>query len=185
MTPLELGRVKLDPAGPYRSFETPAIASMLSRSRPCRIRAIGPAPKSPRGRSVCWTSTSAGAPANFSMRGFTFGAVNVLYNGISIGVASDTTRVMDTANLDQVEFLKGPSALMSGIDVDRRLGQLRQQATDHGADPERAGPVGRFARNVPLAFWFGRQHRRSRVSTIASTRPDRTSTASSTAITGT
>ncbi|HUD88525.1 MAG TPA: TonB-dependent receptor [Xanthobacteraceae bacterium] len=58
---------------------------------------------------------SAGAPANFSMRGFTFGEVNVLYNGISIGVASDTTRVMDTANLDQVEFLKGPSALMSGM----------------------------------------------------------------------
>jgi iron complex outermembrane receptor protein len=58
---------------------------------------------------------SSGAPANFSMRGFTFGAVNVLYNGISIGVASDTTRVLDTANLDQVEFLKGPSALMSGI----------------------------------------------------------------------
>jgi iron complex outermembrane receptor protein len=58
---------------------------------------------------------SSGAPANFSMRGFSFGAVNVLYNGISIGVASDTTRVMDTANLDQVEFLKGPSALMSGI----------------------------------------------------------------------
>ncbi len=58
---------------------------------------------------------SAGAPANFSMRGFTFGEVNVLYNGISVGVASDTTRVMDTANLDQVEFLKGPSALMSGI----------------------------------------------------------------------
>jgi iron complex outermembrane receptor protein len=60
---------------------------------------------------------SAGAPANFSMRGFTFGAVNVLYNGISIGVANDTTRVMDTANLDQVEFLKGPSALMSGLNA--------------------------------------------------------------------
>jgi iron complex outermembrane recepter protein len=58
---------------------------------------------------------SSGAPANFSMRGFTFGAVNTLYNGISIGVASDTTRVMDLSYLDQVEFLKGPSALMSGI----------------------------------------------------------------------
>ena len=58
---------------------------------------------------------SSGAPANFSMRGFTFGEVNTLYNGLSIGVSSDTTRVMDTANLDQVEFLKGPSALMSGI----------------------------------------------------------------------
>jgi iron complex outermembrane recepter protein len=58
---------------------------------------------------------SSGAPANFSMRGFTFGEVNVLYNGISIGVASDTTRVTDTFGLGQVEFLKGPSALMSGI----------------------------------------------------------------------
>jgi iron complex outermembrane recepter protein len=58
---------------------------------------------------------SSGAPANFSMRGFTFGAVNVLYNGISIGVSSDTTRVMDLSYFDQVEFLKGPSALMSGI----------------------------------------------------------------------
>ena len=58
---------------------------------------------------------SSGAPANFSMRGFTFGEVNVLYNGISVGIASDTTRIMDTYNLDQVEFLKGPSALMSGM----------------------------------------------------------------------
>jgi len=60
---------------------------------------------------------SSGAPANFSMRGFTFGQVNVLYNGISIGQSSDTARVMDLANLGQVEFLKGPSALMSGMDA--------------------------------------------------------------------
>ncbi len=60
---------------------------------------------------------SAGAPANFSMRGFTFGQVNVLYNGISIGQSSDTARVMDTGNLAQVEFLKGPSALMSGMNA--------------------------------------------------------------------
>jgi iron complex outermembrane recepter protein len=60
---------------------------------------------------------SSGAPANFSMRGFTFGEVNVLYNGISIGQSSDTTRLMDTGNLAQVEFLKGPSALMSGMEA--------------------------------------------------------------------
>jgi iron complex outermembrane recepter protein len=57
-----------------------------------------------------------GAPATFSMRGFTFSEVNVLYNGISIGPSNITARVMDTANLEQVEFLKGPSALMSGLD---------------------------------------------------------------------
>jgi iron complex outermembrane recepter protein len=60
---------------------------------------------------------SSGAPANFSMRGFTYGQVNVLYNGISVGLASDTSRVMDTGNLSQVEFLKGPSALMSGFNA--------------------------------------------------------------------
>jgi iron complex outermembrane receptor protein len=60
---------------------------------------------------------SSGAPANFSMRGFTFGEVNVLYNGISLGISSDTSRVMDTGNLGQVEFLKGPSALMSGFNA--------------------------------------------------------------------
>jgi iron complex outermembrane recepter protein len=58
---------------------------------------------------------SSAAPANFSIRGFTYSAVNVLYNGILIPVAGDTSRVTDTAYLDQVEFLKGPSALMSGI----------------------------------------------------------------------
>lgn len=51
------------------------------------------------------------------MRGFTFGEVNVLYNGISIGPQSITSRWMDTANLAQVEFLKGPSSLMSGLDA--------------------------------------------------------------------
>jgi iron complex outermembrane receptor protein len=58
-----------------------------------------------------------GAPATFSMRGFTFGEVNVLYNGISIGPGNITSRVMETANLEQVEFLKGPSAIMSGLDA--------------------------------------------------------------------
>ncbi|MEA2902784.1 MAG: iron complex outerrane recepter protein [Alphaproteobacteria bacterium] len=60
---------------------------------------------------------AAGAPANFSMRGFSNSAVNVLYNGISIGPAGITSRWMDTANLEQVEFLKGPSALMSGLNA--------------------------------------------------------------------
>ena len=58
---------------------------------------------------------AAGAPAGYAMRGFTFGEVNVLYNGIWIGPQSITSRVMDTANLDRVEFLKGPSSIMSGL----------------------------------------------------------------------
>ena len=60
---------------------------------------------------------AAGAPAGFSMRGFSFGEVNVLYNGIWIGPQSITSRWMDTANLSQVEFLKGPSSLMTGLNA--------------------------------------------------------------------
>jgi iron complex outermembrane recepter protein len=59
----------------------------------------------------------AGAPGSFSMRGFTFSDVNVLYNGIWTGPTDITTRWMDLGNLQQVDFLKGPSALMSGINA--------------------------------------------------------------------
>jgi len=58
-----------------------------------------------------------GAPATFSMRGFKGGEVNVLYNGIWTGPGDITSRIMETANLEQIEFLKGPSALMSGLNV--------------------------------------------------------------------
>jgi iron complex outermembrane receptor protein len=60
---------------------------------------------------------AAGAPAAYSMRGFSFSAVNVLYNGIWIGPQDITSRVMDTSGLNRVEFLKGPSSLMSGLDA--------------------------------------------------------------------
>jgi len=60
---------------------------------------------------------AGGAPANFSMRGFTGSEVNTLYNGISTGPSDITARWMGTANLEQVEFLKGPSALMSGLNA--------------------------------------------------------------------
>ena len=55
-----------------------------------------------------------GAPASFSMRGFSFSQLNTLYNGIKIGPPSMTSRVMDTGNLERIEFLKGPASLMSG-----------------------------------------------------------------------
>src|SRR5258705_6819577 len=54
------------------------------------------------------------APPSFSMRGFSGTQINTLYNGIKIGPSEMTGRVMDTANLEQIEFLKGPASLMSG-----------------------------------------------------------------------
>jgi iron complex outermembrane recepter protein len=53
-------------------------------------------------------------PSAFSMRGFTNSQINTLYNGIKIGPQNMTSRVMDTANLEAVEFVKGPASLMSG-----------------------------------------------------------------------
>ena len=52
--------------------------------------------------------------AGEGLTGFEFGQVNVLYDRIKIGPQSFVSRVMDTVNLDRVEFLKGPSSLMSG-----------------------------------------------------------------------
>jgi iron complex outermembrane recepter protein len=57
---------------------------------------------------------SPAEPSAFSMRGFTNSQINTLYNGIKIGPQNMTSRVMDTANLESVEILKGPASVMSG-----------------------------------------------------------------------
>jgi iron complex outermembrane receptor protein len=57
---------------------------------------------------------SPGAPASFSMRGFVGDQINTLYNGIRVGPSTMTGRIMDTANLDRVEIIKGPASLLSG-----------------------------------------------------------------------
>src|SRR3954464_9531290 len=44
-------------------------------------------------------------PAAFSLRGFSSSQLNTLYNGIRIGPQNMTSRVMDTANLEQIEIL--------------------------------------------------------------------------------
>jgi iron complex outermembrane receptor protein len=56
-----------------------------------------------------------GAPAIFSMRGFSGDQVNTLYNDIKVGPSTMTGRPMDTANLDRIEILKGPASLLSGL----------------------------------------------------------------------
>jgi iron complex outermembrane recepter protein len=55
-----------------------------------------------------------GANAGFSMRGFTFDQINILYNGINLGPQDLTGRTMNAFMFDRVEFLKGASALESG-----------------------------------------------------------------------
>jgi iron complex outermembrane receptor protein len=56
-----------------------------------------------------------GAQGGFSMRGFSSDAINHLYNGINIGIQDLTGRTQDTFSFDRIEFLKGASAIESGV----------------------------------------------------------------------
>jgi iron complex outermembrane recepter protein len=94
--------------------ETPATVEVVSQQT-MREQGYRTTTESAQGAVGVLSGDAAGAPGGFSMRGFSFGEVTVLYNGIWIGPQSITSRVMDTANLDQVEFLKGPSSIMSGV----------------------------------------------------------------------
>jgi iron complex outermembrane receptor protein len=97
-------------------IETPASVDIVTRQT-MQEQGYRTTTDTAQGAVGVLAGDSAGAPANFSMRGFSGSQVNVLYNGISTGPADITSRWMATANLDQVEFLKGPSALMSGLNA--------------------------------------------------------------------
>src|ERR1700722_15631611 len=94
--------------------ETPATVEVVNQQT-MREQGYRTTTETAQGAGGVLSGDAAGAPGGFSMRGFSFGEVTVLYNGIWIGPQSITSRVMDTANLDQVEFLKGPSSIMSGL----------------------------------------------------------------------
>jgi iron complex outermembrane receptor protein len=97
-------------------IETPASVDVVDR-RTIQDQGYRTTTETAQGAVGVLAGDSAGAPANFSMRGFAGPQVNVLYNGIWTGPADITSRWMDTANLGQVEFLKGPSSLMSGLNA--------------------------------------------------------------------
>ena len=97
-------------------IETPASVDIVTRQT-MQDQGYRTTTDTAQGAVGVLAGDAAGAPAGFSMRGFSFSEVNVTYNGIWIGPQSITSRWMDTANLAQVEFLKGPSSLMSGINA--------------------------------------------------------------------
>src|SRR3984893_7190888 len=97
-------------------IETPASVDIVTRQT-MQDQGYRTTTETAQGAVGVLAGDAAGAPAGFSMRGFTFGEVNILYNGISTGPQSITSRWMDTASLAQVEFLKGPSSLMSGLNA--------------------------------------------------------------------
>jgi iron complex outermembrane recepter protein len=96
--------------------ETPASVDIVSRQL-MQEQGYRTTTEAAQGAVGVLAGDLGGAPATFSMRGFTGGAINTLYNGIWIGPGGITPRITETANLEQVEFLKGPSALMSGLNA--------------------------------------------------------------------
>jgi iron complex outermembrane recepter protein len=111
------------------AFEMPASVEIVTQPQ-MREQGYRTTTETAPGAVGILAGDSAGAPAGFSMRGFTGSAVNILYNGIWIGPQDITSRIMDTANLDRVEFLKGPSSLMSGLDaIGGSVNYVTQQPT--------------------------------------------------------
>ncbi len=116
------------PSAPTTPLEQPAAsASRLGlsvRETPASIDVVPAEVLAERGlRTVTEAAQAAvgvtagdfpAEPSAFSMRGFANSQINTLYNGIKIGPPNMTSRVMDTANLERVEFLKGAASLMSG-----------------------------------------------------------------------
>jgi iron complex outermembrane receptor protein len=97
-------------------LETPASVDIVNRQE-MQEQGYRTVTDTAQGAVGVLAGDAAGAPTSFSMRGFTGNEVNVLYNGIWVGPSDVATRWIDTSNLAQVEFLKGPSALMSGMDA--------------------------------------------------------------------
>jgi iron complex outermembrane receptor protein len=94
--------------------ETPASVEVVSQQQ-MQEQGYRTTTEAAQGAVGVLSGDAGGAPAGFSMRGFTGSQVTVLYNGIWIGPQDITSRVMDTSSLQQVEFLKGPSSIMSGL----------------------------------------------------------------------
>ena len=93
--------------------ETPATVEVIS-AETMREQGYRTVSEVAQGAVGVTSGDAPGEPAGFSMRGFTNSQINTLYNGIKIGPQNMTSRIMDTANLEAVEFLKGPASLISG-----------------------------------------------------------------------
>lgn len=58
---------------------------------------------------------TGGTPGQFSVRGFTNNGIAVLHNGVRTpGGTGMSSRIMDTANFDRIEVLRGPASVLYG-----------------------------------------------------------------------
>ncbi len=95
------------------SRETPATVEVLDQQT-LRDRGLTTTTDAVKATAGVTAGDAPASTANFSMRGFSESEINTLYNGIKVGPSAIASRVMDTGNLQQIEFLKGPASLLSG-----------------------------------------------------------------------
>lgn len=93
--------------------ETPATVEVISAAT-MREQGYRTVSEVAQGAVSVTAGDNPAEPSAFSMRGFSNSQINTLYNGIKIGPQNMTSRIMDTANLEAVEILKGPASLISG-----------------------------------------------------------------------
>lgn len=93
--------------------ETPATVEVIDRAT-LEARGLRSVSEAVQGAVGMTAGDNPAEPSAFSMRGFANSQINTLYNGIKIGPANMTNRIMDTGNLEHIEILKGPASLMSG-----------------------------------------------------------------------
>lgn len=93
--------------------ETPASIEVLDQSL-LRRRGVRSVTEAAEAAVGVLAGDFPAEPSAFSMRGLANSQINTLYNGIKIGPANMTSRVMESANLERIEILKGPASLISG-----------------------------------------------------------------------
>ena len=137
--------------------ETPATVEVIS-AETMREQGYRTVSEVAQGAVGVTAGDNPAEPAAFSMRGFTNSQINTLYNGIKIGPQNMTSRIMDTANLEAVEFLKGPASLMSGEGAAGGAINFVTKQPHTGPIRNEADFSWRFAELVPRALRLGRQH---------------------------
>lgn len=84
------------------------------------------------------SGVTGGTPGQFSVRGFNTNGVTWLYNGVRVpGGTGMSARVLDTANLESIEVLRGPASVLNGesgiggtINMIPRLASFSAQAVE-------------------------------------------------------
>lgn len=95
------------------SFETPAAIDMIDSST-MAMRGIKSVTEAAESLVGVLSGEAPGEPSSFSMRGFQQNQISVLRDGFRAGPANMTMRPQNSFNLERVEILKGPSAVLYG-----------------------------------------------------------------------